>query len=45
MEKIVKPMSGYLALIIALASGAASVFCFVNAESNGTVNGWFIFVG
>lgn len=42
MEKIVKPMSGYLALIIALVCGILSVFSFVNAESDGIVNGWFI---
>lgn len=42
MEKIVKPMSGYLALIIALLCGVLAVLSFVNAESDGIVNGWFI---
>ncbi|MBL7706171.1 MAG: SPFH domain-containing protein [Taibaiella sp.] len=39
MEKIIKPMSGYLALVIALACAVLSVFCFMNFESaDGTNN-------
>lgn len=41
MEKIIKPMSGYLALLIALACMAAAVLCF----STGQDNGWYIALG
>lgn len=41
MEKIIKPMSGYLALLIALACLAASVFCFYTGQNNG----WYITLG
>lgn len=41
MEKIIKPMSGYLALLIALICMAAAVFCF----STGQDNGWYIALG
>lgn len=46
MEKIMKPISGYLALVIALACAVLSVFCFVNVESaDGSSNPWFIVLG
>ncbi len=39
MEKIIKPISGYLALVIALACAVLSVLCFMNFESaDGTNN-------
>jgi len=41
MEKIIKPMSGYLALLLALACMAAAVLCF----SAGQDNGWYIALG
>jgi regulator of protease activity HflC (stomatin/prohibitin superfamily) len=34
MEKIIKPISGYLALLIGLLSLAAAIYAFVNSESN-----------
>jgi regulator of protease activity HflC (stomatin/prohibitin superfamily) len=37
MEKIVKPMSGYLALVIALVSVIGAVYCFINADGNFTM--------
>ena len=33
MEKIVKPMSGFLALVLSLVFLAGSVYCYANAES------------
>lgn len=46
MEKIIKPISGYLALVIALACAVFSVFCFINVESaDGTNNPWLIVLG
>ncbi len=41
MERIIKPMSGYLALVIALVCGVAAGFSFANAEENAL----FIIVG
>ena len=41
MEKIIKPMSGYLALLIALVCLAAAILCF----STGQDNGWYIALG
>lgn len=41
MEKIVKPISGFLALLIALASFALGVYCLANAP----VSGWYIAAG
>ncbi len=32
MEKVIRPMNGFLALILSLAALAAAVFCFINAE-------------
>lgn len=43
MEKILKPMSGYLALIISLALLVAGGFLFVNGLSD--ENGTFIVLG
>lgn len=46
MEKIIKPMSGYLALVIALACAVLSVICFTNFESaDGTNNPLYITLG
>ncbi|WP_129021270.1 SPFH domain-containing protein [Edaphocola flava] len=46
MEKLIKPISGYLALVAALACAALSVICFVNAEgADGTNNPLFIILG
>ncbi|OJV54849.1 MAG: band 7 protein [Bacteroidetes bacterium 43-16] len=46
MEKIIKPMSGYLALVIALACAVLSVICFTNVESaDGTNNPLYITLG
>jgi len=35
MEKIVKPTSGFLALVVAFLSLAAGIYCFTRAEENG----------
>ena len=35
MEKIIKPMSGYLALLISLLLLAVSVYCFINIQQGG----------
>jgi len=46
MEKLIKPISGYLALVAALACAALSVICFVNVEgADGTNNPLFIILG
>lgn len=46
MEKIIKPMSGYLALVIALACAVLSVICFTSFESaDGTNNPLYITLG
>lgn len=46
MEKLVKPISGYLALVAALASATLSVFCFANAQAaDGSVNSLLIVAG
>ncbi|WP_222164596.1 SPFH domain-containing protein [Edaphocola aurantiacus] len=46
MEKLIKPLSGYLALVAALACAVLSVICFVNVEgADGTNNPLFIILG
>jgi regulator of protease activity HflC (stomatin/prohibitin superfamily) len=45
MERIVKPMSGYLALVVALASFGSAIACFVNADNENGVNGYMIGLG
>lgn len=46
MEKIIKPISGYLALVIALACAVLSVFCFMNVEAaDGSANPLYIILG
>ncbi len=32
MEKVIRPMNGFLALVLSLVALAAAVFCFINAE-------------
>ncbi|ULT24077.1 hypothetical protein KUH03_34150 [Sphingobacterium sp. E70] len=34
MEKLIKPMSGYLALLIAVASFIAAIFSFANIDTS-----------
>ncbi len=41
MEKIIKPMSGYLALLMALVSMGLAIFCFAYGQHNG----WYIALG
>lgn len=38
MEKIIKPMSGFLALILSVISLGVAIFCFANGDKSG----WFI---
>lgn len=35
MEKVVKPMSGYLAILIAFVLAVVSVYCFLSVKQNG----------
>lgn len=46
MEKIIKPMSGFLALVIALATGGLAIWSFANVEDvNGNPNPLYVILG
>ncbi|MGE8376898.1 MAG: SPFH domain-containing protein, partial [Sphingobacterium sp.] len=47
MEKLIKPMSGYLALLIAVASFIAAIFSFANVDTSSlyVVLGVFLMIG
>ena len=45
MEKITKPVSGYLALLVSLILLFASLFLFTNIESGSTNNKWYAIAG
>lgn len=45
MEKIVKPMSGYLALVLALVCGASGVYCFTRLANPYNSEALFVSLG
>jgi regulator of protease activity HflC (stomatin/prohibitin superfamily) len=45
MQKIIKPVSGFLVLILSLAGIAASIYIIVQATGSGTTNGALLGTG